>query len=588
MSTRADRLKQSVPARVMAPGRYRMLAWTIITLVVLMAAAETVGFLLISAHQAEQNQVRTENRGTRQLLQYLVDAETGVRGFLITRKPEFLEPYHSGVRAIEMLPPDRVLELDAAASGTKAIAPSFTVALHNLRDLWATEIDELSGAPDSHRSTERSLIEGKQLMDGLRARIAEMMAARDVRIIALDERISSERTANLILILFGTVTAVAAVTYAFDRSIRDGLRRDRAVEGGAEASRRTRLLSSMAEMLQSAVDRDDANEVLRASATRLLPGVAGALYVFSNSRDRLDLSTEWPGDGDRGGPCGANPAHIAPSGCWALKRGKPHRNELLAGALRCTHCASGSTSLEIPMAARGELYGLLQLTARGGNAELLLDEVQEVAGAIADAMSLALSSMALREQLRNQALRDPLTGLYNRRFMEEMLQRFTQDAERKRLPTSVVMIDLDHFKVLNDRYGHPVGDAVLRQVANTITGLASGPNIACRIGGEEILILMPDCALSDAEAKAEQLRAAISVLSSDGSVPPVTASFGVASRPETTLRAEDLLADADAALYAAKRQGRNAVVRSPVRQSVPTLVASEKQVNASTHRNLKD
>ena len=567
MEVNGTRLRQPAAKRVMDPRRYRMLASSIILLVVLMAVAETVGFLAISTHQAEQNEVRIQNRGTRQLLQYLVDAETGFRGFLITRKPQFLEPYYSGVRAIDILPPERFTDLDGATNERAVGEPRFAETLRRLRDIWATEIEEASGTAGNSQETERALTNGKQLMDKLRIRIAAIMDVRDIRVAKLDARISSERTSNLILVLVGTVTAIAAVTYAFDRSIRDGLRRERAVQVGAEASRRTRLLSSMAETLQSAVDRDDANEVLRASATGLLPGVSGALYVFNNSRDRLDLSTEWSGSDVGDEPSHASPVHIAPAGCWALKRGKPHRNSNLPGALRCTHCVAGSRSLEIPMAARGELYGLLQLTASSCDADQSFEEMEELAGSLADAMSLALSSIALREQLRNQALRDPLTGLYNRRFMEEMLERFTQDAERKRLPTSVVMIDLDHFKLLNDRYGHPVGDAVLRQVANTITSLVCGRDVACRIGGEELVILMPDCGLRDAEAKAEQLRAAISALSTDGSVPPVTASFGVASRPETTARAEDLISQADEALYVAKQQGRNTVVSSALRQS---------------------
>ena len=225
----------------------------------------------------------------------------------------------------------------------------------------------------------------------------------------------------------------------------------------------------MTEMLQGALDRDDANEVLRASATHLMPGVAGALYVFNNSRDRLDLRTRWPGT-EPGEP-EVSPDHIAPSACWALKRGKSHRNHVYEGALRCTHCGSESPNLEIPMAARGELYGLLQLTARGANPDQTLDELQEIAGSVADSMSLALSSIALREQLRMQALRDQLTGLINRRFMEEMLVRFTQEAGYRHLPTSAVMIDLDHFKLLNDQYGHPAGDTVLRHVPNIIASL---------------------------------------------------------------------------------------------------------------------
>ena len=361
-------------ARAMTPDRYRRLAWAVISVVAFMAVAETVCFLGISRHQAEQNGVRLQNRATRQLLQSLIDAETGVRGYVITGKPQFLEPYNSGIRAMEAFPPERLTELDVAGQAHADGRSTFSATLSGLRSLWATEIDAV-GRPDADRSaTERALLEGKAYMDALRVPIARLMDRRDGIVADLDRSMSMERTANLVLILFGTITAIGAVVYAFDRSIRDGVRRDRAVRNGAEASRRTRLLSSMTEMLQSATDRDDANEVLRASATHLMPGVAGALYVFNNSRDRLDLSTRWPGT-EPGEP-EASPDHISPSTCWALKRGKPHRNHVFAGALRCTHCGSGSPNLEIPMAARGELYGLLQLSARGINPGQTLDELQ--------------------------------------------------------------------------------------------------------------------------------------------------------------------------------------------------------------------
>ena len=561
------------PAQPMTPYRYRMLAWAVIIMVALMAIAETVCFLEISQHQAEQNGVRQQNRATRQLLQYLIDAETGVRGYVITRKPEFLEPYYSGLRAMEALPSERLSELDIEGQVLGKGKRTFNATLSGLRTLWASEVEAAGLAGVDHTDTERAMVEGKAAMDALRLRITRIMDQRDGIVANLDRSMSTERTGNLVLILAGTITAIGAVTYAFDRSIRDAVRRDRAVRNGEEASRRTRLLSSMTEMLQSAADRDDANEVLRASATHLMPGVAGALYVFNNSRDRLDLSTRWPGT--EAGEPEFSPDHLSPSSCWALKRGKPHRNHVFAGALRCTHCSGEGPSLEIPMAARGELYGLLQLTAHGAGADERLDDLQEVAGSLADNMSLALSSIALREQLRNQALRDPLTGLYNRRFMEEMLVRFTQEAGRRQSPTSAVMIDLDHFKLLNDQYGHPAGDKVLRHVANTIASLVRPVDVTCRIGGEELLILMPDCDLATAEAKAEHLRTAIASLSTDGSTPPVTASFGVASRPETTARGEDLLPHADAALYAAKSKGRNTVVVSPLRQSTPALVLAE-------------
>ena len=224
------------------------------------------------------------------------------------------------------------------------------------------------------------------------------------------------------------------------------------------------------------------------------------------------------------------------------------------------------------MAARGEVYGLLEMTASGPDAPERLVAARPIAAALADSMSLALSSISLREKLRNQALRDPLTGLYNRRFLEEMLDRVADDTDRRRASFSVVMLDLDHFKTLNDQFGHATGDAVLRQVANVILNTLRSSDVACRYGGEEIALLMPDCNLEVAMSKADLIRMAIADASSDGRLPSVTASLGVSCLPETCGRPEELLAAADAALYLSKQQGRNRVTAAPVRMNGPTLV----------------
>jgi len=144
------------------------------------------------------------------------------------------------------------------------------------------------------------------------------------------------------------------------------------------------------------------------------------------------------------------------------------------------------------MAARGQLYGLLSIIAEGANAATHLNHIRPIANAMGDAMSLALSSIALREQLRSQALRDPLTGLYNRRFLEEILERMCLDAERRKTSISAIMIDLDHFKKLNDQHGHAAGDAALRDVAAAIISCLRNVDIACRYGGEELTVLLSD------------------------------------------------------------------------------------------------
>ena len=552
-------------------------AFLIVGLVSLMALSALAGFLLTSRDQAELNDMRHMNRSLRDFQQALVDAETGVRGFVLTGQPEYLEPYSSGLHTIRFAAPELMAEVDRFATSlpvSHGDAAPMSHTLETVRGVWSSAI-ALAGGHDLQAAQDLLVAQhGKALMDSLRADIGGFLAMRDVRAQATERHITAEENWALLLNLFGAVSAIAALIFAFDRSIRAAWRRETAIKDHTVARKQVELLFVMAEMLQSATDREDANEVLRATGTQLLPGLSGALYVFNNSRDRLDLSTTWSGDGSTSEPADIAD-HLTPASCWALKRGKPHRNTAIAGALRCSHVGHSGVSLEIPMAARGELYGLLALSTDGTDAEERLTEIQPIATALADAMSLALSSITLRERLRNQALRDPLTGLYNRRFLEEMLERFSQDAERRRAPLSAIMIDLDHFKMLNDQFGHATGDAVLRQVANTVMATLRGSDVACRYGGEELAILLPDCAMEGALAKAEVIREAIAGLSGDGRAPPVSASLGVASVPDTSGRAGDLLQAADAALYTAKQQGRNRVVAAPLRQSAPKLVVAE-------------
>jgi diguanylate cyclase (GGDEF)-like protein len=258
------------------------------------------------------------------------------------------------------------------------------------------------------------------------------------------------------------------------------------------------------------------------------------------------------------------PETIQPDSCWALKRGKPHLNRVDGSKLCCEHHSGPDTVLEIPMIARGEIMGLFQLCATGENAEARLEAITGLGSAIADGMSLALANMGLREKLRNQALRDPLTGLYNRRYMEDCLQRFVRLADRENREVSVVMVDLDHFKTLNDQHGHAFGDAVLRDTAMTIVGALRETDIVCRYGGEEMVVILPDCNLDRAADKAELLRKRIEGLGQTHAA-AISASFGVASVPYTSNGVSDLLAAADAALYRAKQAGRNQVMAAPTR-----------------------
>lgn len=328
-----------------------------------------------------------------------------------------------------------------------------------------------------------------------------------------------------------------------------------------EAQAQIQELFAMTDMLQAAEDHKDAGAVLTATALRLLPQFGGALYVFNNSRDRLDLAVAW-NDDETFAPADS----LLPSNCWALKRGKPHINHHAEHTLCCMHHVGSTATLEVPMMARGQVHGLLMLARGGDTAQNELKDMSRIARALADSMSLALSNIALREKLRTQSLRDPLTGLYNRRYMEDALERYISLADRTGASTSVVMIDLDNFKRLNDEHGHAKGDAVLRDVAGQLVGALRPSDVVARYGGEELMVILPNCTVNDAVEKAEQLRLRIESLSDIHGV-PITASFGVAGVPGTSTGITDVIPMADAALYAAKDAGKNCVRAADMRAS---------------------
>lgn len=356
-----------------------------------------------------------------------------------------------------------------------------------------------------------------------------------------------------VLLQFALLCVVGAAAPQFMREMR---RRRTAALEAEESTHQLELLFKMTDMLQSALGHADANAVLRSTASSLMPGFGGALYIFNNSGDRLELSTSWHWPE-------AAPLNdvISPSDCWAIKRGKPHLNLSEANALCCDHHQSGLATMEIPMMARGEVYGLLLIERDSDSAPDLLRTMASVASALADAMSLAISNLTLRERLRTQALRDALTGLYNRRYMEDALERCADQASRADSPLSIVMIDLDHFKKLNDEHGHAMGDAVLAETAAAILAAIRPCDIACRYGGEEMAVILPDCSLEDAAARAELLRSRIERLSDRHGI-PISASFGVSTISETS-NVATAMSDADQALYQAKQGGRNRVITAP-------------------------
>ena len=551
----------------LAVGRLWLLSALTVGFIAVMALTSVVGFMFSSGREAKLTDYRAVSRDVRALQHGLIDAETGVRGFLLAGRVEYLEPYFHGLQVLDERGPRVLPGLDeyAAQTGLSVEPAVVTRRIAELRRIW-DDVVTLAGNRDL--STAQTVLQErgqKRVMDDLRGFTGAYIDYRIAESEREDARLAHVRGVLLCIDLSGALIAIAALTHSFRRTMRETHQREMAMEDSARTTLRVEQLFGMTSLLQSAPDRQDANEVLRATAVRLLPGHSGRLYVFNNSQDRLELSTTW------GRPAAAPPPDcFAPQDCWGMKGGKPHLNLDDPQTLRCRHPLEEVASLEIPMAAGGQVYGLLVIgPGEHGDAAAALGKARPAAMALADAMSLALSSMALRDQLRNQAIRDPLTGLYNRRFLDETLERLSLDARRRRVPLAAIMIDLDHFKRLNDQHGHAAGDTVLRGVSLAILAMLRSTDIACRYGGEELAVLLPDCPLEMAMAKAEQLRAAIAGLPPGPSGATVTASLGVSVIPDACNTASGLLSSADAALYKAKKNGRNRVEQAGLSAPAP-------------------
>jgi diguanylate cyclase (GGDEF)-like protein len=182
---------------------------------------------------------------------------------------------------------------------------------------------------------------------------------------------------------------------------------------------------------------------------------------------------------------------------------------------------------------------------------------------VAEFVALALSNLNLRDSLRSQAIRDPLTGLFNRRYMEETLEREVRRASRHKTAVGVIMFDVDKLKPVNDRFGHDAGDSLLKSVGGELLRLFRGEDVACRFGGDEFTIVLPEASLADVWRRAEQMRDAVKHLdvSYEGSkLGPVTLSIGVAAYPDHGQTGERVLLSCDAAAYAAKAEGGDRIM----------------------------
>lgn len=320
-------------------------------------------------------------------------------------------------------------------------------------------------------------------------------------------------------------------------------------------------LTKMGELLHSSISETELLGIVAHAVQRLFPGMSGGIYELKSSRrGTAEVITTW------GKESGLLRPVIAQEDCWALRCSGPHAAIADDDEPRCLHYCDGGRHPGrcAPLMGHGELIGVLHIFADGtAQADELADPTHaELIQALANQVALSSANLRLRKSLREQSFIDPLTGVYNRRAIEEWFDREVQGAARSGRTVALLVLDIDHFKRFNDQCGHECGDAALRQLANILRNGLRSEDLICRLGGEEFAVLLPDTTLAEAATVAEKLRSAAATLVTTyhgQAVGPITISIGVAGIGSDGRSVEELLRRADLALYRAKANGRNRV-----------------------------
>lgn len=539
MTGRMSPVRDPDDVRAIGAGWLAVLAAT-----AMIALALSVGLTaLVQIRAARQATERTE--AAQGMLIAMLDQETGLRGYNLNGLEEFLTPYQTGARDFRRAAADARRSMTGDVNGLAIIGEQAEIAAE-WRALARDAVVEAERRTAVHAEPTGAR-ERKAVMD--RFRVANTDYLR-----LIQERRDS-REAGLAWLSAAVVLLLAAIFAALGWLV---LRRQRVARRAA----RRREEASIARQhdlgtgLQVARSEEEAHEVLRRHLEISVPGGDAAILTRNNSANRLQLATEEP----ESSPLAANLAEAEPRACLAVRlASRRQQGEGVAqSVLRCEVCGElGGRADCSPLVVGGEVIGAAlvrhpaPLTSRQDRA--VEESVAQAAPVLANLRNLALAE--------SRAATDGLTGLPNRRAFDETLQRMVAQAGRAKTPLSALALDLDHFKQINDTYGHELGDEVLAATGSMLLDVIRASDFAARIGGEEFVVLAPDTARDGAVSLAQTIRAAVHEINVPG-VPRVTVSIGVASLPEDATTPQGLVRAADRLLYAAKERGRDRVEAS--------------------------
>jgi len=441
----------------------------------------------------------------------------------------------------------------------------------NLDDLETCStalVHDLSENPPDVAHIDVHLLHCQQTLSLMSAQENELLKERD------------ETTRHRSQISFITEVGLAAVwllvlIVLFCLMVRDALLRDRiahevthtnrelneSVQTLRNHARESQLLAIARDDLQLCTDMQQVYHSASFRFAELLPGTNGALCIINSSRNMVETMSTW--NTNQATPIVSE--IFPPDTCCGLRAGQFRWHARGASQINCDHFIGEAPPcyLCVPLVAHGDTIGILFVDCPDEATRKVVEDRTEGIRQLVQLTAMALASLEMRKKLENQSIRDGLTGLFNRHFLEIALERELARATRRKASLAVLMMDVDHFKKLNDQYGHSAGDAVLKEVAKVFSSCVRTEDLVCRYGGEEFTIILPDITLEAAHYRAQVIRQAVASLRTEldnDLYSSVTVSIGGAVFPQDGQSSDMLLRHADSALYRAKREGRNMVV----------------------------
>jgi diguanylate cyclase (GGDEF)-like protein len=316
-----------------------------------------------------------------------------------------------------------------------------------------------------------------------------------------------------------------------------------------QRNRETNLFCQMGARLQSCETLDEAYTAIQRFGADLFPTMTGALFMSADQQKNMKAVAAWGADlgSERFFPL---------EDCQALQRGEAHVAKSSIPGIRCKHINPSFSGdyLDAPVTSSGEIMGLFHLESLRGYDQ----RTTELALIVAEHLALSLSNLKLRETLSEESVRDPLTGLFNRRYMEESLAQELARATRANYPISLLKLAVDNFKLLTDAFGREGVDLLLKELGSRIQNQVRRGDVSCRFGGEEFVLILPNAKPELAVKRAESLKGMaenLNLVFQGRSLGPVTLSIGVVAYPEHGASADELLRKADQALNHAKKNG---------------------------------